>query len=241
MASKTNLNFEIRAQPDDTTCGPTCLQSVYHYYNDNITLKQVISQVKTLKGGGTLAVMMGCHALRRGYRVKLYTFNLQVFDPTWFKPGDQNLEQRLISQMKVKQNPKIRTASKAYLEFLRLGGKICFEDLTSTLIRGLLKRNIPILTGLSATFLYRTAREIEIGKKLIYDDIKGEPSGHFVVLCGYNPEGRMAVVADPLLPNPLSRSQIYTVSLTRLICAIMLGILTYDANLLIITPKKISV
>jgi hypothetical protein len=241
MILDTKLKLEILAQPDDTTCGPTCLHAIYNYYNDTISLKQVIAQVKTLKGGGTLAVMMGCHALRRGYRVKLYTFNLQVFDPTWFKPKGTNLEERLHDQMKVKQNPKIRTASKAYLEYLDLGGKIYFEDLTGTLIRGLLKRAIPVLTGLSATYLYRTARELEVGKKLVYDDIKGEPAGHFVVLCGYSPADRTALVADPLLPNPISSSQIYTVSLTRLICSIMLGILTYDANLLIITPQKSSV
>ena len=45
-------------------------------------------------------------------------------------------------------------------------------------------------------------------------------------------------VADPLLPTPLSDSQIYPVRLNRLGCAIMLGILTYDANLLVVTPKK---
>jgi hypothetical protein len=232
------LHLGIKSQPDDITCGPTCLHAVYTYFGDKISLDKVIGQVKQLKGGGTLAVLLGCHALRRGYRAKLYTFNLQVFDPTWFASGAPAIEERLTAQMKVKKNPKVRTASKAYLDFLRLGGRICFEDLTSSLIRGLLKRSIPILTGLSATFLYRTARETAIGKKLVYDDIRGEPTGHFVVLCGYNMQDRTALVADPLLPNPISNSPIYTVRLNRLICAIMLGILTYDANLLIITPPK---
>jgi len=59
-----------------------------------------------------------------------------------------------------------------------------------------------------------------------------------VVLCGYDMTQRSALVADPLLPNPISPTQIYPVRLNRLICAIMLGILTYDANLLVITPKK---
>jgi hypothetical protein len=235
---KTKLPFRILAQPDDTTCGPTCLHAVYNYYGDSISLDKVIGQVKQLKGGGTLAVLLGCHALRRGYRAKLYTYNLRVFDPTWFAAGAAALEQRLQSRMKVKHDPKLQTASKAYLEFLRLGGTINFEDLTSTMIRGLLKRSIPILTGLSATFLYRTARETAIGNKTVYDDINGEPAGHFVVLCGYQAQDRTALVADPLLPNPMSRSQIYTVHLSRLICAIMLGILTYDANLLVITPRK---
>ncbi|MDA8138296.1 MAG: hypothetical protein M0036_06525 [Desulfobacteraceae bacterium] len=234
----TRLHFEILAQPDDTTCGPTCLQAVYNYFGDKIPLPQVIRQVKQLKGGGTLAVLMGCHALKRGYRAKLYTFNLQVFDPTWFKLSPREMQERLIRQMRAKSNPKIRSASLAYLEFLRLGGTIRFEDLTANLIRGLLKRSVPILTGLSATFLYRTAREIEAGKKMIYDDVQGEPTGHFVVLCGYDMQERTALVADPLLPNPISASQIYPVRLNRLVCAIMLGILTYDANLLIVTPPK---
>ncbi len=232
------LHIGILSQPDDTACGPTCLHAVYSYYGDQISLDKVIGQVKQLKGGGTLAVLLGCHALRRGYRAKLYTFNLQVFDPTWFASGAPAIEERLTTQMKVKTTPKMHTASKAYLDFLRLGGRICFEDLTGSLIRGLLKRSVPILTGLSATFLYRTARETVLGKKMVYDDIRGEPTGHFVVLCGCNLKDRSAVIADPLLPNPISASPIYTVRLNRLICAIMLGILTYDANLLVITPKK---
>lgn len=234
----TKLHFEIMAQPDDVTCGPTCLQAVYSYYGDTISLKNVIQEVKKLKGGGTLAVLMGCHALQRGYRAKLYTFNLQLFDPTWFKLTNPAMQAKLREQMKVKKNPGLRTSTKAYLEFLRLGGTIRFEDLTAALIRGLLKRSVPILTGLSATFLYRTAREVDDGQSLAYDDIHGEPTGHFVVLCGYDMAQRTALVADPLLPNPISDSQIYPVRLTRLVCAIMLGILTYDANLLIITPKK---
>ena len=73
---------------------------------------------------------------------------------------------------------------------------------------------------------------------MVYDDLRGEPTGHFVVLCGYNMQDRTALVADPQLPNPISNSPIYTVRLNRLVCAIMLGILTYDANLLIITPSQ---
>ena len=46
-------------------------------------------------------------------------------------------------------------------------------------------------------------------------------------------------MADPMLPNPVSKSHQYLVSINRLICSILLGILTYDANLLIIeeNPK----
>jgi hypothetical protein len=234
---ETKLPLEILQQPDDRTCGPTCLHAIYHYYRDGIKLEQVIAEVPKLKEGGTLAVFMGCHALQRGYRSRIYTYDLQVFDPTWFDIQGTDLVERLEAQFAVKTDPKLRMAIRAYLDFLQLGGEIRFEDLTLGLIRRYLKRSLPILTGLSATYLYRTAREIEDGSRLIYDDIRGEPSGHFVVLCGYHVKQRTAVVADPLMPNPISHRQVYEVRMNRLLSAIMLGILTFDANLLIVMPE----
>ena len=48
---------------------------------------------------------------------------------------------------------------------------------------------------------------------------------------------RTALLADPLMPNPISEQQVYEVRMNRLLSAIMLGILTFDANLLVITPR----
>jgi hypothetical protein len=44
-------------------------------------------------------------------------------------------------------------------------------------------------------------------------------------------------VADPLEDNPAFASRNYTVSMSRLVPAIMLGVLTYDANVLVIEPS----
>ena len=85
---------------------------------------------------------------------------------------------------------------------------------------------------MSATYLYRTAREFGPGDD--YDDVRGTPSGHFVVLCGYDREKRTVLVADPLQSNPVGKGQYYEVDLNRVICSILLGVTTYDANLLII-------
>jgi hypothetical protein len=121
------------------------------------------------------------------------------------------------------------------LDFIELGGSLRFEDLTGALIRKYLNRGIPVLTGLSSTYLYRVAREY--GPEDDSDDVRGEPAGHFVVLCGYSKDTREVLVADPFLTNPTGTNQ-YLVNIDRLICAILLGILTYDANLLIIEPRK---
>ncbi len=230
----TRLPLQILPQPDEITCGPTCLQAVYRYFNDDLPLDRVIAEVPMLQGGGTLAVLLGCHALRRGYRATIYSYKLQLFDPTWTHLNPQELTARLEAQMRFKEDAKLHLASRAYIEFLERGGKLRFEDLTPALIRRYLKRSIPIITGLSATYLYRSAREY--GPNCDYDDIRGVPSGHFVVLRGYDRAERKVLVADPLIPNPVAETQKYTVNIDRVICSILLGVLTYDANLLIIQP-----
>lgn len=230
------LNFTILPQPDETTCGPSCLHAVYRFYGDDISLDQVIEEVKNLKGGGTLDVFLAIHALRRGFSAVIYTYNLTVFDPVWFKSDRVDLRERLLAQMAAKNAPKLHVATRGYLEFLELGGQIRFEDLTTSIIRKYLKRSVPLITGLSSTYLYRSAREV--GDKGEEDDIRGGPAGHFVVLCGYNREERMVQVADPFSPNPFSESNKYLISIDRVLCSILLGVLTYDANFLIIRPTR---
>jgi hypothetical protein len=235
---QSRLSIPILAQPDDITCGPTCLQAIYHYYGDDAPLATVIDEVQTLSGGGTLAALLGCHALARGYAARLYTFDLTLFDITWFTGEGAGLADKLKGQLAAKDDPRLREATAAHLRFLERGGEIRFEDLTAGLIRGILKRDRPILAGLSATYLYRTARERDLGGQLVFDDLAGEPSGHFVVINGYDMERRVTGIADPLLPNPLSDSQYYEVTLHHLVCAVMLGIVTRDANLLVLSPRK---
>ncbi len=231
------LRVAILPQPTDTSCGPTCLQAIYAYYGDTIPLGQLISEVPALEGGGTLAVLLGNHALQRGYRATLYTFNLRIFDPSWFHPTPCDLAKKLEQQLEYRTG-KRQDAVRNHLEFVRDGGEVRFEDLTSGLIEHLLREGTPILTGLSATFLYRSPREIpETG---VDDDIRGEPLGHFVVLHGWHPESQTVTVADPYCANPISADHTYELPMSRLINAILLGVLTYDGNLLVIQPPLAS-
>lgn len=236
MRKQLVLGFDIQAQPDEVTCGPTCLHSLYNFYNDTVPLRQVIQEVKQLKTGGTLAVMLANHALKRGYKAHIYSYNLNVFDPTWFNAPSTQMISYLQQQMQFKhKRRKLQIASKAYIKFLEAGGEVKHSELNESLIRSILDRGLPILTGLSATYLYGTAREIP--QFDIYDSIKGEPAGHFVVITGYDEEKNCAYLADPMEPNPLGEGQVYSVDFRRLINSILLGIVTYDANLLIIEPK----
>ncbi|MGD9183665.1 MAG: hypothetical protein PVG15_19430 [Desulfobacterales bacterium] len=236
---QTKLYLDMLPQPDNTSCGPTCLHAVYRYYDDVMPLSQIINEVTELKEGGTLAVYLACHALNRGYRATIITYNLQIFDPTWSTASREELIEKLEKQALHKKNiPGFEVATKAYRHFLKLGGQLQFEVLTAGLIRKYLKRSIPLLTGLSATYLYDSSRELFDENEIVYDDIRGETQGHFVVLAGYDMRDRSVHVVDPFKPNPIAPGQYYQINIYRLICAIMLGVLTYDGDILIVKPHK---
>ncbi len=232
---KKRIQLDILRQPDDASCGATCLHSIYRYHGDKIELDDVIRDVEQLEEGGTLGVFLGSHALKRGYRVTLYSYNLVVFDPTWRSLGRDDLTDRLQKQAAVKHQRKLKIASRAYIEFMEMGGEIRFTELSPKLMRRHLNSSVPMLAGLSSTYLYQSAREY--GPRGDYDDVRGVPGGHFVVLCGYDSSNRDILVADPYQPNP-AKERYYEVGVNRLICSILLGVLTYDANLLVISPKR---
>ena len=234
------LYLDISPQPDNISCGPTCLHAIYRYFGDEIPLHQVVSEVPQIEAGGTLAVNLAVHALHRGYSATIYSYNLQIFDLTWANAGGDEIAEKLRLQASHKKaDPGLEVATGGYLEFLELGGELRFEVLTASLIRRYLKRSLPVLSGLSATYLYNSAREYSEGNDLIFDDIRGKSMGHFVVLAGYDKQDRTVLIADPLSPNPVGAGQYYRVDILRLVCAIMLGTLTFDGDLLIIKPAAL--
>ncbi len=173
-------------------------------------------------------------ALRYGFFATIYSYNLRVFDPTWQGLSTDELQAKLAERADWVRSAKLVRATDAYREFLAEGGRIRFADLTRALLVRHLRQGRPILTGLSATYLYRIMREH--GSE--YDDIRGEPSGHFVVICGYYPKSDRFVLRDPSFHIPFSQSGRYSVPADRLISAILLGDITYDAVLLVLGRRK---
>jgi len=235
----SELTLEILAQPTDETCGPACLHAVYRFFSDPLPLERVIDEVTPLGTGGTLAAYLGLHARNRGYRATLYTYNLELFDPTWFDEADDLIAKRLRQQAEAKpEKRRLLVSTEAHLEYLEAGGSVRFEELSPDLIRRILSRGLPIMTGLSATYLYGCARErYDREGGATYDAVRGFPTGHFVVLHGYDANTDSVLVADPYHGNPLSDGHAYRVGIVRLLGAIMLGVLSYDGNLLVIEPE----
>ena len=59
-----------------------------------------------------------------------------------------------------------------------------------------------------------------------------------MLLAGYKRADRTILVADPYQPNPVAPGQRYAVHIDRVIGAILLGVMTYDASLLLVEPAR---
>lgn len=146
------IDLTIHTQPDDETCGPTSLHAIYRYYGLNLDLSEVIKNVERSLSGGTLAPMLGKHALLHGFQVIIYINNLNIFDPTWFdfeqgRACHDLLKIKLHAQMRYKRTKGILQASQAYLDYLELGGEVHFRTLSVQLLKDYFSKKFLSLQG----------------------------------------------------------------------------------------------
>jgi hypothetical protein len=92
-------------------------------------------------------------------------------DPTWFqRPTD--IAAKLTARAKAKglvDDPRYGPAYEAVQQYIKLGGRFVWGDLTPQLIAKTLGDGLPILTGANGTYLYQCVRETEKGP----DDVAG--------------------------------------------------------------------
>ncbi len=147
-----DLPVRIERQPDYTTCDPTALHAIYRYYGDPIDLQTVIKETPKLPGGGTLGVHLSVHALARGYEVDTWLCNVRHMDPTWFQQSTDVLA-KLKERMEAKDladDPRYGPAIGAVEQYLALGGRLVWGDLTPELLGRTLAQGMPILTAVHA-------------------------------------------------------------------------------------------
>ncbi len=228
------LDVQVAKQLDDESCGITCLQAIYGYYKFHPDLEALKEEIEHLQTGGTLSVNLARHALKEGFSAEIYTYNIKIFDPTWKQLLPKELMVKLRMRQRKQRSKKHKKVMGFYLDFLRRGGILRFDDLDENLMDKLFTNRKPIICGLSATYLYQSMRETPNN---VDNDIIGQPVGHFVVVSGWDRVQRKVTIHDPLRKNPFSETGTYMLPFTKFSNAVMLGILTYDENLLVISKK----
>lgn len=233
------LRVQRFLQPDDVTCGPTCLRKVYDFYGLSVGADEVLGEIDRNEDGGTLAVFLGIAGLRRGFGARIYSYDLRIFDPTWHRLPPRDLAEKIHARFPYLADSQRLRAARAYLDFLAMGGELAFDELSPALLKSIIDREHPVLAGLSATYLYGFSRERQAdGDRLVEDDVAGEPTGHFVVIVGYEHWGRRFSLRDPSHHVPVAPDGRQVVDAQRLINAILLGDVTYDAVLLELWPRE---
>ena len=231
------LDLHVQKQPDDESCGITCLKSIYDYYSHPTSLDTLKHEIEHWQTGGTVAVNLARHALGHGFQAEIHTYNIKIFDPSWSSLEVKALSLKLRQRQRRIRSKKQKMVIGFYLDYLKKGGTLKFDDLDEDLLTRLFKERHPIICGLSATYLYRQMRETA---DCTEDDIVGQPVGHFVVVSGWDAHSRTVTINDPLRKNPISDTGTYKLPFTKFSNAVMLGILTYDENLLVISKPKQS-
>ncbi len=237
LPESVELEVPRFAQPDDCSCGPTCLRQVYAALGAPRDHAEVDASVRRTPDGGTVAVWLGLAALGAGYAATLYPFGVQVFDPTWWGLDGAALRAKLVARAATRDSADARDYILSYVEFLDAGGTIRFQELTRALLCSRLAAGHPLVCGLSATWLYREQRQDPITDTS--DDVGGEPVGHFVTLSGYREWGADFAVCDPEADAPFSADGRYHAPARRLLKGILLGDLTRDALLLEVAVRAV--
>ena len=132
---------------------------------------------------------------------------------------------------------RLQHATEGYLEFLALGGRIRLADLSPRLVRE---------SSAAGCRSSRPVGDLPVSNDCARcgddqsDDIRGFPSGR-VVIAGYDFPSRKVLVADPYEPNPYGGTREYWMRMERVGAAVLLGIVTHDANLTVIRPRHRAV
>jgi hypothetical protein len=175
------------------TCGPSSLQQVMAYYGKKMKLGDIIKDIPMFMDGTYLAYLAK-YAMEAGFKPLIITYNVDIFDPTWFRLSRKSLIKKLRSRSRIRKlDINIRRGCKSYVDYLESGGKLSFNFTTTEIIKKYLKKKRPIIVRLSSTILHDRKR-LDLNKDK-RDDISGSPGFHFVVVSGYK-NGKFLIV-DP--------------------------------------------
>ena len=192
----------IKQPPNE--CEPTCLKQILDYFKIDSHLDDLIKRISGDKfKWHNWDYNTGRVAIEHGLDVTIYTRSAGIFDPTWFELSAEDLLSKLKEEAEYFKTetyvglPSFKEDIKAAIRFLESGGRINFTPISEKLIKEQLDQHKPLIAGVSYTLLVNAPRERYFTKEKRWkpDDIKGQPYGHVVVICGYKDDSYQ--IADP--------------------------------------------
>jgi len=190
-----------------SSCGHSSLLQVLAYYGTNLELKEVVKEISNCEVDelklGASECELGMFAIKRGFKSTVVSLDVRRFDATWFELSSEELKKKLElrSEFLHKLSPEdikegqgtqyLDNVTKYYSEYLEKEGKVKFLPISKELIKKYIDNKIPVIALVSSQLYFKKARKYN-GE---FDDIKGKPTGHWIVVSGYDENN--FIITDP--------------------------------------------
>lgn len=194
-------------QPTATSCSPTALSMLLSYYNKEITVAQISSDVPQVRNAagetfGTINQQLATWCISQGFRVNMYTFDCQIIDQSWANLSNEEIIDRLEARKDGWVVPSLgevwnKAYVESYIEYIRAGGELyIWPGVTTKLLYELLE-NGPIFACVSFSTLHGLGRSnIRSKNESVPDDVYGRALNHSIVIYGVDDTGNF-LIADP--------------------------------------------
>jgi hypothetical protein len=205
--NKVEYKVKHQYQPTNTSCSPTALSILFSYYgrSDSVdTISKSVPQSLDEKGQelGTINQEMAVWCLMLGFKVSMYTFDVQIIDMSWQSLSKAEVIKRLVAGLDGVTVPSLgkewsKAYRQSYINFLKADGKLVIQpSVTSELLYKLLEKG-PVLPCVCDNTLYGSGKSRHDGKEnTIPDDTKGKATNHSIVIYGHDSNGNF-LTADP--------------------------------------------
>lgn len=204
--------------------------NIYSYFGIKVPLEKLLDDLKIDKYTGTFTAQLGLHAKNSGLQTLILCSNPYYVSPAWSKLDNQTIYKKiggwlafeLQGKNKIRKN-KFKKGTRFILAYIKNGGKIKIIDLTTRLIDGYLDQGYLMTGAIEESWLWEKRK---IPKTAEFDDIKGIPQGHFVVLYGHDAENYF--VSDPYPTGLEGKNGLYKVKKDKF----LVSCLFWEATLL---------
>ncbi|MBT3984899.1 hypothetical protein HOD38_03165 [archaeon] len=190
-----------------SSCGHSSLLQVLAYYGTKLELKEVVNEISSCEVDdlklGASECELGLFAMKRDFKSTVISLDVRRFDATWFDLSKEELKKKLELRSKFLHNlsPEdfkegqgtqyLDNVTKYYSEYFEKDGKVKFLPISKELIKKYIDKKIPVIALVSSQLYFKKARKYN-GK---FDDIKGKPTGHWIVVSGYTDKN--FIITDP--------------------------------------------
>ncbi len=198
-------------------CGPVSTYNIHKYFGTKITLPEILKDLGVTLKSLTFPSQLANHLRRQSYIVEVLTSCSYVVSPQWMGKPSSSIIDQLTKWCGYNKKSTWLKGATLLLEYMKDGGKVTVLNLTTKVLDDYLDQGYVILACLEESWLWGKRK---IADKNIFDDVKGNPRGHFVVL--YDKNDHDYRVSDPYPTGLPGREGTYTVSKDTVLTSILL-------------------